>query len=168
MTATDNQREYCHAREAAPQPKAGPSVEMFGNKEANMSGIHHVTAISGDPAENLRFYTRDLGLRFVKKTVNFDDPSTYHLYFGDEIGQPGTILTFFPWQNADRRPARRWRNQPDRVPCTAALTRLLDGPFHREGNFLSDAREAFRRDGSAFHRPRRHGTRDGRHRRCRE
>jgi glyoxalase family protein len=65
-----------------------------------MAGIHHVTAISGDPVKNLRFYTRDLGLRFVKKTVNFDDPSTYHFYFGDETGHPGTILTFFPWMNA--------------------------------------------------------------------
>ena len=65
-----------------------------------MPGIHHVTAISGDPVKNLRFYTRDLGLRFVKKTVNFDDPSTYHFYFGDETGHPGTILTFFPWVNA--------------------------------------------------------------------
>ena len=65
-----------------------------------MPGIHHVTAISGDPVKNLRFYTRDLGLRFVKKTVNFDDPSTYHFYFGDETGHPGTILTFFPWMNA--------------------------------------------------------------------
>src|SRR5260221_1577274 len=49
-----------------------------------MPGIHHVTAISGDPVKNLSFYTRDLGLRFVKKTVNFDDPSTYHFYYGDE------------------------------------------------------------------------------------
>jgi glyoxalase family protein len=65
-----------------------------------MPGIHHVTAISGDPVKNLRFYTHDLGLRFVKKTVNFDDPSTYHFYFGDEIGHPGTILTFFPWVDA--------------------------------------------------------------------
>jgi glyoxalase family protein len=65
-----------------------------------MPGVHHVTAISGDPAKNLRFYTRDLGLRFVKKTVNFDDPSTYHFYFGDETGRPGTILTFFLWANA--------------------------------------------------------------------
>jgi glyoxalase family protein len=68
--------------------------------EATMPGIHHVTAISGDPVKNLRFYNRDLGLRFVKKTVNFDDPSTYHFYFGDEVGRPGTILTFFPWTNA--------------------------------------------------------------------
>ena len=65
-----------------------------------MPGIHHVTAIAGDPLKNLSFYTRDLGLRFVKKTVDFDDPSTYHFYFGDETGSPGTILTFFPWTNA--------------------------------------------------------------------
>ena len=65
-----------------------------------MPGIHHVTAISGDPVRNLGFYTRDLGLRLVKKTVNFDDPSTYHFYFGDRTGHPGTILTFFPRTNA--------------------------------------------------------------------
>jgi glyoxalase family protein len=65
-----------------------------------MSGLHHVTAIAGDPIRNFGFYTRDLGLRFVKKTVNFDDPGTYHLYYGDEQGHPGTILTFFPWEHA--------------------------------------------------------------------
>jgi glyoxalase family protein len=65
-----------------------------------MSGIHHVTAIAGKPAVNLGFYTRTLGLRFVKRTVNFDDPGTYHFYYGDEAGSPGTILTFFPWEHA--------------------------------------------------------------------
>lgn len=65
-----------------------------------MSGLHHVTAIAGEPARNLHFYTRVLGLRLVKKTVNYDDPGTYHLYFGDEKGSPGTILTFFPWGHA--------------------------------------------------------------------
>jgi glyoxalase family protein len=65
-----------------------------------MSGIHHVTAISGNAARNIDFYTRTLGLRLVKKTVNFDDPGTYHLYYGDEDGHPGTILTFFPWEHA--------------------------------------------------------------------
>ena len=59
--------------------------------------IHHITAIAGDPDRNLRFYTRTLGLRLVKLTVNYDDPATYHFYFGDELGRPGTILTFFPW-----------------------------------------------------------------------
>jgi glyoxalase family protein len=65
-----------------------------------MSGIHHVTAISGAAERNLDFYTRVLRLRLVKKTVNFDDPGTYHLYYGDTQGQPGTILTFFPWSHA--------------------------------------------------------------------
>jgi glyoxalase family protein len=65
-----------------------------------MAGIHHVTAIAGNARRNMDFHTRTLGLRFVKKTVNFDDPGTYHLYYGDEQGQPGTILTFFPWEHA--------------------------------------------------------------------
>ena len=66
------------------------------------AGIHHVTAISGDPQETVDFYAGVLGLRLVKKTVNFDDPSTYHLYFGDETGSPGTILTFFPFGGGRR------------------------------------------------------------------
>lgn len=63
------------------------------------NGIHHVTAIAGPARRNMDFYIRTLGLRLVKKTVNFDDPSTYHFYYGDETGQPGTILTFFPWEH---------------------------------------------------------------------
>ncbi len=63
-------------------------------------GLHHVTAIASDPQRNLDFYTQVLGLRFVKRTVNFDDPGTYHFYFGDDAGSPGTILTFFPWPHA--------------------------------------------------------------------
>jgi glyoxalase family protein len=70
--------------------------------EHSISGIHHVTAISSDAQRTLDFYTGLLGLRLVKKTVNFDDPGTYHLYFGDELGRPGTILTFFPWEFAGR------------------------------------------------------------------
>ena len=66
--------------------------------ENRVLGIHHITAIAGDAKRNFDFYTRALGLRFIKKTVNFDDPGTYHFYFGDEVGSPGTILTFFPWQ----------------------------------------------------------------------
>ncbi len=65
-------------------------------------GLHHVTAIASDPQRNLDFYTQVLGLRFVKRTVNFDDPGTYHFYFGDDAGSPGTILTFFPWPHASR------------------------------------------------------------------
>ncbi|MGE5208277.1 MAG: ring-cleaving dioxygenase [Alphaproteobacteria bacterium] len=65
-------------------------------------GLHHVTAIASDPQRNLDFYVGLLGLRFVKRTVNFDDPGTYHFYFGDRRGTPGTILTFFPWPMARR------------------------------------------------------------------
>ena len=65
-------------------------------------GLHHVTAISSDPQKTLDFYTKILGLRLIKLTVNYDDPSTYHVYFGDEIGHPGTVLTFFPWPGQPR------------------------------------------------------------------
>ena len=64
------------------------------------TGIHHITAIVGHPQENVDFYAGILGLRLVKKTINFDDPGTYHLYFGNEGGKPGSIITFFPWANA--------------------------------------------------------------------
>jgi glyoxalase family protein len=70
--------------------------------ENSIPGIHHVTAIAGDPQTNIDFYAGILGLRLVKLTVNFDDPTTYHLYYGDGLGHPGTILTFFPWPNAMR------------------------------------------------------------------
>ncbi len=66
------------------------------------TGIHHVTAIASDPQRNLDFYAGTLGLRLVKRTVNFDDPSTYHFYYGDQTGRPGTLLTFFPWTGARR------------------------------------------------------------------
>ncbi|HEX4955011.1 MAG TPA: ring-cleaving dioxygenase [Thermoanaerobaculia bacterium] len=65
-------------------------------------GLHHVTALASDPRANLAFYRDRLGLRLVKRTVNFDDPGTYHLYYGDELGRPGTIVTFFPWPGARR------------------------------------------------------------------
>jgi glyoxalase family protein len=67
-----------------------------------MNGLHHVTAIAGDPQRILDFYIGLLGLRLVKRTINFDDPGTYHFYFGDAVGTPGTILTFFPWPAARR------------------------------------------------------------------
>lgn len=67
--------------------------------ENKILGLHHITAIAGDAQRNYDFYTGVLGLRMVKKTVNFDDPQTYHFYFGDEVGTPGSILTFFPWKN---------------------------------------------------------------------
>ncbi len=66
--------------------------------EDKILGLHHITAIAGNAKRTLEFYTKILGLRLVKKTVNFDDPGTYHFYFGDEKGTPGGILTFFPWE----------------------------------------------------------------------
>src|SRR5437016_4488750 len=88
----------------------GPETNISGRRTATrrergsggraMPGIHHVTAISGKAERNVAFYAHVLGLRLVKRTVNFDDPGTYHLYYGDEAGRPGTILTFFPWEHA--------------------------------------------------------------------
>jgi glyoxalase family protein len=66
-------------------------------------GIHHVTAIGGDPERNAEFYVGTLGLRLVKRTVNHDDTDTYHLYYGDAVGTPGTNVTFFPWTDAGRQ-----------------------------------------------------------------
>ena len=74
-----------------------------------IQGIHHITGMAGDAQRNLDFYTRQLGMRLVKRTVNFDDPGTYHFYFADEIGHPGTVLTFFPW--GDARKGRRGAGQ---------------------------------------------------------
>ena len=81
-------------------------------------GIHHVTAIASDPQRNLDFYAGVLGLRLVKRTVNFDDPETYHFYFGDGVGTPGSIMTFFPWPGA-----RRGRQGAGQVAVTAFAIR---------------------------------------------
>lgn len=81
---------------------------------APISGIHHITAIAGDPQRNLDFYTQVLGQRLVKTTINFDDPGAYHFYFGDRVGHPGTLLTFFPWPST-----RRGRRGAGEVAATA-------------------------------------------------
>jgi glyoxalase family protein len=75
---------------------------LEGQISRAIAGLHHVTAIASDPQRNLDFYTQVLGLRLVKRTINFDDPGTYHFYFGNFAGSPGTILTFFPWPAAQR------------------------------------------------------------------
>ncbi len=96
-------------------------------------GIHHITAIASDPKKNFEFYTKILGLRFVKKTVNFDDPSTYHFYFGDNAGSPGTILTFFP--HPDLPKGRAGTGQAVEIVFAipkAAFSFWLDR-FHRYG-----------------------------------
>lgn len=90
-------------------------------------GIHHVTAIASDPTTNLAFHTEVLGLRLVKRTVNFDDPGTYHLYFGDEVGTPGTVMTFFPF--GEGRSGRVGRGQPS---ATAFLVPEGSLPYWEE------------------------------------
>lgn len=81
--------------------------------DGTILGIHHITALARDPQRNVDFYVKVLGLRLVKQTVNFDVPDVYHLYYGDEIGRPGTILTFFPFPDAAR--GRRGNGQATTV-----------------------------------------------------
>ena len=76
-------------------------------------GIHHVTAIAREPQRNLDFYAGTLGMQLVKLTINYDDPGTYHLYYGDDLGRPGSILTFFPWTGG--RPGRQGTGQTNGV-----------------------------------------------------
>ena len=93
-----------HRTQARAQPgcRSHLATRRRVSQEAPMSGLHHVTAIAGNPPHNLNFYRHILGLRLVKRTVNFDDPGTYHFYYGDETGRPGTVLTFFIWEHAGR------------------------------------------------------------------
>lgn len=90
-------------------------------------GIHHITAIAGEAEQNIAFYTRLLGLRLVKITVNFDDPGSYHLYYGDASGHPGTILTFFTWPGA-----RRGRIGNGQLTATAFAIPAGTGQYWRE------------------------------------
>lgn len=110
----------------------------------HQTGIHHITALASHPARNVRFYTNILGLRLIKRTVNFDDPSVWHLYYGDGAGTPGSILTFFPYPGL--RPGRQGNGQAVEIafaiPQTALafwIDRLVvnrinfEGPFERFG-----------------------------------
>ncbi|MEM9371291.1 MAG: ring-cleaving dioxygenase [Pseudomonadota bacterium] len=112
--------------------------------ETVIPGLHHVTAISGAPQDNIDFYVKTMGQRLVKKTVNFDDPGTYHLYYGDRVGSPGTILTFFPF--VDAAPGRAGKGMASAVAYSVPLGGLdrwmdglaeeavdFDGPFARHG-----------------------------------
>jgi catechol 2,3-dioxygenase-like lactoylglutathione lyase family enzyme len=98
-------------------------------------GIHHVTAIAGDPQRNLNFYSGLIGLRLVKLTVNFDDPTTYHLYYGDGAGKPGTILTFFPWPGAQR--GRQGIGQAIPIPQGIQLQRPNTTPVEAMGKVIT-------------------------------
>ncbi|MBC8008740.1 MAG: VOC family protein, partial [Burkholderiales bacterium] len=93
----------------------------------NILGLHHVTAMASDPVANVAFYTRVLGLRLIKRTVNFDDPSTYHLYFADQVGTPGSVLTFFYWAGQPRG-----RLGPGQTTATAWSIPAASVDFWRE------------------------------------
>jgi len=116
-------------------------------------GIHHITAIAGDPQRNLDFYSTILGLRLVKLTVNFDDPGTYHFYFGNEEGTPGSILTFFPWPHAPRGVVGSRQ-----VTATTFAVPVGSGPYWRSrlsahGVTVNDAGERFGEAILALHDP---------------
>ena len=83
------------------RPQVG--AYLFASPTMNPTGLHHLTAIASDPQANVDFYTGLLGLRLVKRTVNFDDPTAYHLYYGDATGSPGSIVTFFYWPGYESR-----------------------------------------------------------------
>lgn len=106
------------------EPIVEPSVRSL------LHSIHHVTAIAGKPQQNIDFYTGLLGLRLVKLTVNFDNPHTYHLYYGDELGRPGTILSFFTWPSASR--GSRGSGQ-----AVAVSFSIPEGTLNRWAEYLS-------------------------------
>lgn len=122
------------------------------DREQQLQGIHHVTAIAADPQENIDFYTGVLGLRLVKRSVNQDDPGTYHLFYADAVGTPGTDLTFFPWPGGRR--GRRGAGQTTavalaipagavsywkrRLAATGTATTALPARFDEEGLAFTD------------------------------
>jgi glyoxalase family protein len=130
------------AAPTAADPATGERPEI-GRQDRPIAGLHHVTALAGDPQANADFYTGVLGLRLVKKTVNYDDPGTYHLYYGDELGRPGTLLTFFPWPHARR----------GQLGAGQATVTSFSVP---EGS-LAYWSERLRRSGTAHDEPRRRG-----------
>ncbi len=87
-----------------------------------IQGIHHITALASDPQRNIDFYVGLLGLRFVKRTINFDAPDVYHLYYADAVGTPGTVLTFFPFPNASR--GRRGAGEVSRIAFSAPASSI--------------------------------------------
>src|SRR3982074_1171643 len=119
---------------------------------ANVPGIHHVTAIARDVQSTVDFYVASLGLRFIKKTVNFDVPDTYHIYFGDQVGTPGTAMTFFGWPHLRWGPAGTGQG-------TAGSLAIPPGPLHSRGDprILRDPRRLARLLGAPPRRARRGG-----------
>lgn len=115
--------------------------------EDQILGLHHVTAIAVNAQRNYDFYTKVLGLRLVKKTVNFDDPGTYHFYYGNERGEPGTILTFFPWEDIGK--GRNGTGMATEIAYT-----VPEGSFEfwkeRFGQYKVNSREPVERFGETY------------------
>ncbi len=111
-------------------------------------GLHHVTVVAGDPQRNLDFYAGVLGLRLIKRTVNFDAPDVYHLYYGDDLGRPGTIITFFPFPGAAR--GRRGAGQATTVAFSIPAGALDYWTNRLKGHGLTLERPETRLDGAAL------------------
>lgn len=139
-----------------------PEVFRKGGEKVELHGLHHVTAVTGHASKNVRFYTQVLGLRLVKKTVNQDDVSAYHLFYGDERGSPGTELTFFDWPyvgpavpgmgtisaiglrvavkprySGGRAASMSWECSTRRFPPDGTADRSYDLPTRRANNWSS-------------------------------
>src|SRR5688500_353169 len=94
--------EILSSRSGQEQPMTTPRSTSQGTSQGSILGLHHVTLVASNAQRTADFYTGVLGLRLVKTTVNFDDPGSYHLYFADASGSPGTVITFFEWTRAPR------------------------------------------------------------------
>ncbi len=108
-------------------------------KNDRITGFHHLTAMAGDVAENIHFYTKVLGMRMVKVTVNFDDPTVYHTYFADQLGSPGSVITFFPWGSTAAA------GEKGRGEISAFTLRVPEGTLPAWEERLTKARVAFER-----------------------
>ena len=111
-----------------------------------IQGLHHVTSMAGDARANNAFFTDTLGLRRVKKTVNFDAPDVYHLYYGDELGTPGSVMTYFPFPNISGRRKGTGEVGADRLRGAEGRARLLARPAGRARRAGSRRGRAFRRE----------------------
>ncbi|WP_208351122.1 VOC family protein [Pseudaestuariivita rosea] len=118
--------------------------------DKHIKGLHHITSMAADARENNAFFTKTLGLRHVKKTVNFDDPGTYHLYYCDEIGTPGSVMTYFPFgmmpkgkRGAGEVGVTEFAVPKGALPYWKDRLSMLDVGGLREDTFLGEARLEF-------------------------
>ena len=111
--------------------------------ENKILGLHHITAIADNAQRNFDFYTNVFGQRMVKKTVNFDDPDTYHFYYGNETGEPGTILTFFPWEGIGKGYAGTGMATEIGYSVPANSLEFWENRFKEKGIIVNERTERF-------------------------